>query len=144
LRVEGSRPARSGVARRRRPPGPAPRERSPVMPRPLDVAAVQEALAAFKLDGWLFYDFHHSDPLGYRILGLPEDRMATRGWFYFIPARGEPSKITHRIEPDMLEPAIGARLPYSVLHELNQRLDAILKGARRVAMQYSPENAIPY
>jgi len=114
------------------------------MPRPLDLAAVREALASFKLDGWLFYDFHHSDPLGYRILGLPEDRMATRRWFYFIPAKGEPSKITHKIEPEMLEPAPGQRLPYSGLSELNDRLDSILKGRKRIAMQYSPENAIPY
>ncbi len=114
------------------------------MPRVLDVAAVQEALVSFKLDGWLFYDFHRSDPLAYRILGLGADRMTTRRWFYLIPDSGEPLKVVHRIEPDALEPAPGARLPYSSLAELNARLDQVLKGRRRIAMQYSPDNAIPY
>jgi Xaa-Pro aminopeptidase len=114
------------------------------MSRSLDVASVQQALASFKLDGWLFYDFHHSDPLAYRILGLPGDRMATRRWFYYIPASGEPSKIVHRIEINMIEPAPGKKLPYSGLVELNKRLDDVLKGSRRIAMQYSPDNAIPY
>lgn len=114
------------------------------MPKTLDVAAVQAALTEFKLDGWLFYDFHRSDPLGYRILGIPEERMATRRWFYLIPAKGEPSKIVHRIEIGMLDAAPGSKLPYSSLKELNERLDGVLKGLRRVAMQYSPENAIPY
>jgi Xaa-Pro aminopeptidase len=114
------------------------------MPKTLDVAAVQAALAEFKLDGWLFYDFHRSDPLGYRILGIPDERMATRRWFYLIPAKGEPSKIVHRIEIDMLDAAPGSKLPYSSLKELNERLDGVLRGMRRVAMQYSPENAIPY
>jgi Xaa-Pro aminopeptidase len=110
----------------------------------LDIAAVQEALAGCGIDGWLFYDFRRSDPLAYRVLGLPDDRMATRRWFYLIPARGEPVKVVHRIEPDMLEPAPGSRLPYSSLAELEDRLDEILKGRRTLAMQYSPENAIPY
>jgi len=114
------------------------------MPRPLDVAAVQEVLASFDLDGWLFYDFHRSDPLAYRILGIPGDKMATRRWFYLVPVKGEPLKIVHRIESAMLDTAPGTRLPYSGLAEMNARLDEILKGRRRVAMQYSPENSIPY
>src|SRR6266480_5940431 len=32
------------------------------------VAEIQAALRDAKLDGWLFYDFRHSDPLAYRIL----------------------------------------------------------------------------
>jgi Xaa-Pro aminopeptidase len=114
------------------------------MPTSLDVPAVQEALRSFGLDGWLFYDFHRSDPIAYRILGLPDDRMASRRWFYLIPATGEPSKIVHRIELDSLEPAPGALCPYAGHSELEARLDAALKGVRRIAMQYSPGNAIPY
>src|SRR5262245_50100208 len=114
------------------------------MPKTIDVSAVQAALAEVKLDGWLVYDFHRSDPLGYRILGIPDEPVATRRGSYLVPAKGEPSKIVHRIEIDMLDAAPGARLPYSSLKELNERLDGILRGLKRVAMQYSPENAIPY
>jgi Xaa-Pro dipeptidase len=110
----------------------------------LNIEKVQESLRNLNLDGWLFYDFHRSDPMAYSILGLPEDRMASRRWFYFIPAQGEPSKIVHKIELDALEGPPGASLPYAGLHELNKRLDDVLSGVKRVAMQYSPENAIPY
>ncbi len=108
------------------------------------VEEIQAALRESSLDGWLLYDFHRSDPIAYRILGLPESRMASRRWFYMIPARGAPLKIVHRIEPDSLEPAPGERKLYAGLTELGSRLDETLRGARRIAMQYSPENAIPY
>ena len=54
------------------------------------VAEIQAALRAAKLDGWLFYDFRHSDPLAYRILKLDEKMLASRRWFYYVPASGEP------------------------------------------------------
>ena len=63
-----------------------------------DIHAIQAELKAAKLDGWLFYDHHHRDPIASRVLGLGEDGMATRRWFYYIPARGEPRKLVHRIE----------------------------------------------
>src|SRR5437867_12536972 len=69
------------------------------------VAEIQAALREAKLDGWLFYDFRHSDPLAYRILRLDEKMLASRRWFYYIPASGEPIKIVQSIElfkPDSL------------------------------------------
>ena len=56
------------------------------------VAEIQAALQAAQLDGWLFYDFRHSDPLAYRILKLDPHLHATRRWYYFVPATGEPSR----------------------------------------------------
>jgi Xaa-Pro aminopeptidase len=114
------------------------------MPRTVNIQEIQAALREFGLDGWLFYDFHRSDPLAYRILGLPDSSMASRRWFFLIPASGAPIKIVHRIEPDSLEPAPGERRLYAGLAELNDRLDQSLKGMKKIAMQYSPENAIPY
>ena len=64
----------------------------------MDQAAIQSALCEAGLGGWLFCDFHHRDPLAYRILGLDESGMTTRRWFYFVPAEGEPRKLVHRIE----------------------------------------------
>jgi len=46
------------------------------------VAEIQAGIAEAKLDGWLFYDFRHSDPLAYRILKLDEKMLASRRWFY--------------------------------------------------------------
>ena len=67
------------------------------------VSEIQAALRADKLDGWLFYDFRHSDPLAYRILKLDEDMAVSRRWFYYIPASGEPVKIVMSIEQFKLD-----------------------------------------
>ena len=50
------------------------------------VAEIQASLREAKLDGWLFYDFRHSDPLAYRILKLDEKMLASHRWFYYVPA----------------------------------------------------------
>ncbi len=64
----------------------------------MNLDAIQSALRDQHLDGWLFYDHHHRDPIAYRILGLDENSFVSRRWFYFIPAQGEPGKLVHRIE----------------------------------------------
>lgn len=109
-----------------------------------DVAAIQKALAAQRLGGWLFYDFRGIDPISLRILRFPPDKIATRRWFYFVPASGDPVRICHRIEADALDHLPGRRLLFSGWKELEGHLASTLKGARGVAMQYSPRNAIPY
>jgi Xaa-Pro aminopeptidase len=109
-----------------------------------DIHAIQTELKAAKLDGWLFYDHHHRDPIASRVLGLGEDGMATRRWFYYIPARGEPRKLVHRIEQGMLDSLGGRKYVYSGWEELHKTLPKLLSGGKRIAMQYSPENNIPY
>ncbi len=109
-----------------------------------DIKAIQAELRSSKLDGWLFFDHHHRDPIAARILDLDEHAMATRRWFYFIPSRGEPRKLVHRIEQGMLDGLAGSRQLYSTWEELHRGLRKLLAGSRKVAMQYSPENNIPY
>src|SRR6188472_1944039 len=113
------------------------------------VAEIQAALREAKLDGWLFYDFRHSDPLAYRILKLDEKMFASRRWFYYVPASGEPVKIVQSIEQFKLDSLPGRKLVFRGWQELNARLREVLAPAakeakRRVAMQYSPMNDIPY
>ena len=109
----------------------------------MDLAAIQAALRARKLDGWLFCDHHHRDPMAYRILGLGRS-MASRRWFYWLPAVGEPVKLAHRVEPRMLDALPGRQEHYLAWTELHQKLEAIVGGAKTIAMQYSPDNNIPY
>jgi len=96
------------------------------------------------LDGWLFYDFRHSDPLAYRVLHIDPTRHVTRRWYYWIPRHGRPVKLLHRIEPHALQELPGDTRLYVSWEEQHAHLAHALSGARRVAMQYSPMNAIPY
>lgn len=108
-----------------------------------DIAAIQQALRAERLDGWLFYDISHRDPIAYRVLGL-EEAIAKRRWFYLIPAKGEPRKLVHRIEAETLDTLPGEKMVYAAAEELERNLKKLVKRTRKVAMQYSPNNRIPY
>lgn len=133
------------------------------------VKEIQAALREAGFDGWLFYDFRGSDPLAYRILKLDAHGITTRRWFYYIPATGEPVKIVHSIERDKLDQLPGRKLVYLPWQQLHQFLrDTLTGGGRgplvhtqrgnlrvyarrdipgksnRIAMQYSPNNDIPY
>lgn len=110
----------------------------------MDLAAIQAALRSERIDGWLFFDHHQRDPLAYRVLGLTTARTATRRWYYYIPAEGGPRALVHRVEPAMLDSLPGGKQVYSSWKEQADGIRALLRGARRVAMQYSPDCAIPY
>jgi Xaa-Pro dipeptidase len=110
----------------------------------MDVEEIQSALKSQKLDGWLFFDHHQRDALAYRVLGLATARIPTRRWYYLIPAEGEPAGLVHNIEAGMLDPLPGSKIRYSSWQEQTSGLRTLLEGRRRIAMQYSPECAIPY
>ena len=109
----------------------------------VEIGEIQKDLRAAKLDGWLFCDFRGRDPIAHRILGLPSG-MRTRRWFYFVPSKGAPKKLVHRIEAGALQVVPGDTLFYASQKELRDNLKKSMGRARRVAMQYSPKNAIPY
>ena len=108
------------------------------------VTDIQAALREESVDGWLFFDHHHRDPIAYEVLNLELPSPPTRRWYYLIPAEGEPRKLSHRIEPNVLAGLPGARRLYAGWSEQADGLAALLQGCRRVAMQYSPNCAVPY
>jgi len=105
---------------------------------------IQEKLKEFGFDGWLLYDFRFCNPLARRVLGLSEKLFLSRRWFYFIPASGDPVKINHKIEPAALASYPGISKIYLRWQELESSLKTVLTGKKRIAMEYSPNNAIPY
>jgi Xaa-Pro dipeptidase len=110
---------------------------------PLDIPAIQRALTEDRLDGWLLYDFHGSNPIAVSLTDLA-GRHTTRRWYYFIPKTGRPSKLVHAVETAVLADLPGETITYAGRHALEAGVMTLLAGARTVAMEYSPECAIPY
>ena len=111
----------------------------------LDVAAIQQTLRAEGLDGWLLYDFHGSNPIAAGLAGLTGGpHMTTRRWYYLIPATGTPRGLVHAIERHNLDALPGEKKVYAGRQQLEAGLTQLLSGVKRVAMEYSPECAIPY
>jgi Xaa-Pro aminopeptidase len=108
----------------------------------MNLSAIQSALRERNIDAWLFYDHHRRDPIAYRVLGLPDNLMVTRRWYYLVPAEGEPTKLVHKIEAGHLDSLPGTKKRYSAWQELFQGLKTILANHRDIAMQYSPNNIV--
>jgi Xaa-Pro aminopeptidase len=111
--------------------------------QPRTLPALQSALDKAGLDGWLLYDFHGLNPVAVGMLELPG--MTTRRFFVYIPRSGKPVAITHAIEqgPWLGWPADWRKEKYSSWRVLESLL-AGLVGGKRVAMEYSPGDAVPY
>ena len=110
---------------------------------PERMARIQRALQREKVDGWLFADFRRSDEIAYRVLGLDPAGARSRRWYCLVPAQGQPRKLLHAIEPRALDGVPGTSATYTSWRTRDRELGALLRGVRRVAMDYSPRNEIP-
>jgi Xaa-Pro dipeptidase len=110
----------------------------------MKIDPIQAALREEGLDGWLFFDHHQRDPLAYRVLKLAPGRTVTRRWYYLIPATGEPRGLVHKIESHVLDGLPGAIASYSSWIAQIEGLQTMLADCKRIAMQYSPNCAVPY
>ena len=110
----------------------------------MHIEDIQAALREEHLDGWLFFDHHQRDPLAYRILKLDPKHIATRRWYYFIPANGDPQGLVHAIESGVLAGLPGEVQKYSSWSAQLDGVRRLLAGSRKIAMQYSPNCSIPY
>ncbi len=104
----------------------------------------QHSLNFLGIDGWLLYDFRKMNDLACSFLDIPKQALMTRRFFYWIPKEGSPIKLVHRIESKSLDHLPGEKKVFSAWEELEVTLSALLKGAKKIAMEYSPRNAIPY
>lgn len=107
------------------------------------ITELQHALRQEGLDGWLFYDFRQSNPLAYQILGISRQVFYSRRWFYFVPAQGNPTALVSAVEAHVLQELPGQRLVFRTWQQLQTDLGSLLTQKMRVAMEYSPMNAIP-
>jgi Xaa-Pro dipeptidase len=104
---------------------------------------VQQALADAGVDGWLLYDFRGLNPIAGGLMRL--EGMTTRRAFAWIPTRGTPVAISHAIEqgPWRHWPQDWTREIYSSWKSLEALL-AKHVGGKKVAMEYSKGDAVPY
>jgi Xaa-Pro dipeptidase len=110
----------------------------------MELANIQQSLSAANLDGWLFYDFRKSNPIAYNVLSLPKNDPYSRRWFYFVPAHGTPIALVSAVESHVLHSLPGTKRVFRTWQEMRAYLKELLRPGMRVAMEYSPLNAIPY
>jgi Xaa-Pro aminopeptidase len=110
----------------------------------MDLVGIQNALREAKVDGWLLCDFRNRDYLAYRVIGLNFEKMSSRRWYYYIPAKGEPKKLVSAVEKLRLDTLPGKRMVYLSWQELHASLKKMLGPKKKIAMQYSPKNNVPY
>jgi Xaa-Pro aminopeptidase len=110
---------------------------------PETLPAFQQALADAGLDGWLLYDFRGTNAIASDLMGL--EGMVSRRVFAWVPREGRPVAVTHAIEQLQWRrwPAAWEREVYSAWRTLEATV-ARLVGGKRVAMEYSPGDAVPY
>src|SRR5580692_2957155 len=110
----------------------------------MNLAEIQAALRDEGLDGWLFFDHHRRDPLAYRVLKFTPNSIVSRRWYYFVPAHGEPVGLVHKIEAQTLSELPGPMSAYAGWNEMVDGIRKLLGKSKRIAMQYSPDCAVPY
>ncbi|MDA0986727.1 MAG: M24 family metallopeptidase [Bacteroidetes bacterium] len=104
----------------------------------------QKLLSEYNFDGWLLYNFRRNNEVATKILEIPTHLFQSRRYFYFIPKEGEPIKIVHSIEEFTLDHLLGNKKIYNTWQSLQETLKAALKNSKKIVMEYSPMNNIPY
>ncbi|HYW50468.1 MAG TPA: M24 family metallopeptidase [Gemmatimonadaceae bacterium] len=113
------------------------------MREPHRLSEIQAALTDAGLDGWLLYDFKGCNPIAASMLGF--EGLSSRRAIAWLPASGTPVALMHAIELDAWRkwPAAWDRRVYQSWQSLESEVRALVDG-RRVAMEYSPGDAVPY
>lgn len=113
------------------------------MLKPSMLPDIQRAIAELDVDGWLLYDFRGTNAIASGLLGF--SGLVSRRVFAFIPREGIPVGIQHAIEPGPWSqwPTEWPLVVYSGWRALESELAKLIAG-KRVAMEYSPGDAIPY
>ena len=107
------------------------------------ITCAKGALKEGGLDGWLIYDNKRSNISALPLLKIPAHYILSRRLFYWIPASGEPIKLVHAIEPHTLDHLPGTLSTFASWRSLAEALKTLLAGKRRIAMEYSPNAALP-
>jgi Xaa-Pro aminopeptidase len=109
-----------------------------------DLNAMQTTLREAGVDGWLFHDFRRSNSVAHAILGISPHAFFSRRWNYYVPVSGEPVALVSAVEAHVLASLPGHTRVYRTWQQYQSLLGQMVAGAKRVAMEYVPDDAIPY
>lgn len=110
----------------------------------MNLERIQQEIRKMCVDGWLFYDFHNRDAMAYRILGMEFNKFTSRRWYYYIPANGQPTRLVSAVEATKLDSLPGIKKVYRSYEQQHEMIHEMLGSSKKIAMQYSPNNNIPY
>ena len=96
------------------------------------------------VDAWLLASFRHNNPIAISVIDIKLEEKQTRRCFYLIPAEGEPVQLMHKIEMEQFPHLPGSVRSYAGWREMEAHLKEMVSPYKKVAMEYSPGNAIPY
>jgi len=105
------------------------------------IDAAQAFLTAEGLPGWLVYDYRSSNPV-FRQLITPSGHV-TRQCFLFIPGHGPARLLVHHVDAGKFIESGVELVVYRHRESLLEALKRVLTGVSQVAMEYSPQNALP-
>lgn len=116
----------------------------------MNLSDIQRYLTDNDLDGWLLYDFRGQNPIALHVAGLAES--GSRRWFLWIPAAGAPAWLIHAIETNTFrstDPVLSHdKRIYVGWRDMMEKLPRLVGAGDdkrlRIAMEYSPLDAIPY
>ena len=109
----------------------------------MNLSHIQTILRKSGIDAWLLYDFRHSNPIAWQTLAIPPETHCSRRWAVIIPADGEVIKIVNGIEVHTLGTVAAREIRYATRHDWESAIQSALQGKKRIALEYSPNNAIP-
>ncbi len=104
-------------------------------------AAARDHMAGRCIDGWLLYDYRGVNPIFWETVGPISN--VTRPCWLWIPAEGEPTLLVAYVDQGRFGHLGVAATLYSGREEMVSRLEALIDGARQVAMEYSPAAELP-
>ena len=103
--------------------------------------AAQEYLARHDLAGWLVYDYRGSNPIFWQV--VTASGHVTRPCFIYIPKAGPVRLLVHHVDAGKFAGSgIGLSI-YESRQSMIETLGQLLSSTAEVAMEYSPQNALP-
>ena len=104
-------------------------------------STAQEYLCQEGIPGWLVYDYRQANP----VFGLVVSASGhvPRPCYFYLPAQGEPTLLVHHVDAGKFADSEVQVAVYSSRDSMLTALRGLLAGASKVAMEYSPENALP-